>query len=200
MLVWETGVTQAMRTVTYALSLLLLAVGIGLVFLQSPGAARHNFSMLQVHSEKAAPGDEVRVSGYSYTETAVVRFGALDGRVLGRLEPTDNDDIEGTVRIPPDTEPGRHILYAMHEDADGNPTRFPGQAAITVVGEGGAPLDMLTGFELEPRPAGLLVQEAPTMSELVVVALAAAGAAGLLTALVTVVVSRPRRAVGKAEA
>lgn len=178
---------------------LVLAVAVVTLLLSPASAhARHNFSMLEVTPQQAAPGQEVRVSGFSYTETAVVRFGSLDGPVLARVEPSDNNDIAAVVRIPADAEPGRSVLYAMHEDAGGNPTRFPGRAAITVVGPGGVPLGAATGLEVEPRPSGLLVQASPSARDLVLTALAAAGAAGLVLGLATAAMARRRGAVKQA--
>lgn len=165
------------------LLLLVVATGAAVLWWQAPAAARHNFSMLEVDPAQAAPGDEVTVRGFSYTEATQVRFGALDGPVLATLEPSPNNDIEATVRIPADAEPGRHVLFAMHTDVDGNPTRFPGQAAITVVGAGGPPLNVTTGLEVEPRPAGLVLREPASSAELAMVALATVGAASLVTAL-----------------
>lgn len=169
-----------------------LLVALGLLATQAPAFARHNFSMLVAEDQEVAAGDEVAVSGFSYTETAVVRFGAVDGPLLARLEPTENEDIEGTVRIPPDTAPGRYILFAMHEDSAGEPARFPGRAAVTVVGAGGAPLDFRTGLELVERPMGLLVQNSVNVGALVVVALAV-GSVGLVGVLVFGLVSRTGR-------
>ena len=161
---------------------------------QAPAAARHNFSMLEVSPQQTTSGQEVTVSGFSFTKTAVVRFGALDGAVLARLEPTSNNDIRGVVRIPPDTPPGRHILFAMHEDDKGKPTRFPGRAAIIVSGPGGPPLGVNDEFNLESRPIGVLERDSVSLGNLVFVAVAAAGAASLVAGTSLVLSSRRRRA------
>lgn len=170
----------------------MLAMGVvALFWLASPAEARHNFSMLGVQPELSVPGGEVTVSGFSYTKTAVVRFGALDGPVLARLEPTANNDIRGTVRIPDDVKPGRYILFAQHEDANGRPTRFPGRAAIVVAGPGGPPQDLTTGLELEARPHGLVTNdEEVSTASLLAVALGTAGAAALVVGVATVVIRR----------
>lgn len=174
---------------------MLMAVlgGIGVLMGESPAVARHNFSMLEVHPQQAAAGDEVSVWGYSYTKPAFVRFGALDGPVLARLEPTPNNDIQGTVRIPLDARPGRYILFAMHQDEAGRPTRFPGRAAIVVSGPGGPPVNLTTGLELEPRPRGVLERDPVPLTNLVLVGLATAGAGSLLGAIVLVVLPKRRR-------
>lgn len=179
-------------------SLPLILVGlvgsvIGLVSI-SPANARHNFSMLAATPEQAAAGDEITVSGFSYTKTAVVRFGALDGPVLARLEPTANNDIRGTVRIPPETPPGRHVLFAMHQDEQGKPTRFPGRAAIVVSGPGGQPIGVKdTGLELESRPEGVMEEDPVSRGNLLLVAVATAGVGSLLAGIVVVVVAGRRR-------
>ena len=168
--------------------LLVGLLGTLVVFVSdSPANARHNFSMLAVTPQHAAAGDEVTLSGYSYTKTAVVRFGALDGPVLARLEPDSNNDIRGTVRIPPETRPGRHILFAMHQDEQGKPTRFPGRAAIVVAGPGGPPVGAQTGLELEARPEGVLERDSVPLGNLFLVAVATAGLGSLLAGIVLVV-------------
>lgn len=180
----------------YSFSLPFLFVGaIGLAVLvrASPASARHNFSMLAVAPQAAAAGDEVTVFGFSYTKTAVVRFGALDGPVLARLEPTSNNDIRGTVRIPPETRPGRHVLFAMHQDEQGKPTRFPGRAAIVVSGPGGLPAGVQVGLELEARPEGVLERESVPRRNLLVAAVATVGAASLVAGIVLLVAARRRR-------
>jgi hypothetical protein len=161
-----------------------------------PVEARHNFSMLEVSPQQATSGQEVTVSGFSYTKTAVVRFGALDGPVLARLDPTSNNDIRGVVRIPPDTPPGRHVLFAMHEDDKGTPTRFPGRAAITVSGPGGPPLGVDDEAIVEPRPIGVLEQHSVSPGNLLFVAVATAGGASLLAG-VFLVLSARRRSAGE---
>lgn len=161
-----------------------------------PAEARHNFSMLEVSPRQATSGQEVTVSGFSYTKTAVVRFGALDGPVLARLDPTSNNDIGGVVRIPPDTPPGRYILYAMHEDDRGKPTRFPGRAAIIVSGPGGLPLGVDDELRLESRPIGVLEQHSVSQGTLLLVAIATAGGASLVAGLFLVLSARRRSAQG----
>lgn len=174
-----------------------LAVALGSVLTlawQAPAGARHNFSMLEVSPQQTTSGQDVTVSGYSYPKTAVVRFGALDGPVLARLEPTSNNDIRGIVRIPPDTPPGRHILFAMHEDDKGKPTRFPGRAAIIVSGPGGPPAGISEALSLEPRPIGVLERDSASRGDLLVVAAATAGAGSLLAGTYLVLLVRRRNA------
>ena len=149
--------------------------------------------MLAVQPQQAKAGDEVTVSGFSYTKTAVVRFGSLDGPELARLEPTSNNDIGGTVRIPPETPPGRYILFAMHQNEQGKPTRFPGRAAVVVSGPGGPPLGVETDLKVEPRPQGVLEGESVSTGNLFLAAIATVGVASLLVGIVVVITAARRR-------
>ena len=159
-----------------------------------PASGRHNFSMLKVTPELAVAGGEVGVSGFSYpTGTKVaIRFGALDGPVLAELDPTANQDIGGTVRVPAGTTPGRYVLYAVQADAGGKPNRIPGRGALTVAGGGGPPPAVATGLEQEPRPASLVRSRGPGPGRLAVVALVSFALSGLLGAGVVRLLT-PRR-------
>lgn len=170
---------------------IVLSIGLALVR-HEPAEARHNFSMLEVSPQQATSGQEVTVSGFSYTKTAVVRFGALDGPVLARLEPTSNNDIRGVVRIPPEAPPGRHVLFAMHENDNGKPTRFPGRAAIIVSGPGGPPLGFGDEAKPESRPIGVLEQDSASLGTLLFVAVGTAGGASLAAGLFLIVFMRRR--------
>lgn len=160
----------------------------------SPALARHNYSMLEVSPQQATSGQDVIVSGFSYTKTAVIRFGALDGPVLARLEPTANNDIRGVVRIPPDVRPGRYVLYAMHENEQGKPTRFPGRAALVVSGPGGPPIGVGQELALEARPVGVLERDSVPGKNLLFAAVATAGAGSLVAGTVLVLIGRRRNA------
>lgn len=162
------------------LSLVLPAI---VVTLAAPASARHNFSMLKVDPETAAPGTEVAVSGFSYPPRAkvLIRFDAVDGPVMAELQPTSNDDIGGTVRIPPETAPGRYVLFAVQYSDEGRPNRIPGRAALTVISPGGTPPPTPTGLELQARPDTLVRGEGPSAGTLALVALGTLGLAGLLS-------------------
>ncbi len=158
-----------------------------------PASARHNFSMLEVATQQVAAGEEVAVSGFSYTETAYIRLDGLDGPVLTSLEPSDDDVISGIVRIPESAEPGRHVLYAIQQDEAGNPSRFPGKAALTVVEPGGPPLRPLPDTEPDVRPASLIVADPFSFADFLTIALATVGAMSLVTMVVYGFTSRRRR-------
>lgn len=162
-------------------TLLVLVLAI-IACMQVPASARHNFSMLEVDRQELAAGDEVGVSGFSYTDTAYIRFGSVNGQILAELQPSDDDMIKGTARIPVGTPAGRYVLYAVQLDAEGEPRRFPGQAAVTVVEPGGPPLGLTTGFEIEMRPVGLTESASFSIGDFLMLALATIGVLSLLTA------------------
>ncbi len=165
-----------------------------LLVLQAPALGRHNFSMLKVTPELGIAGAEVSVSGFSYPTNVkvAIRFNALDGPVLAELEPTANQDISGTVLIPPGTPSGRYVLYAVQHDEGGRPNRIPGRAAVTVVGSGGPPPAAPTGLELERRPTALAKTEAVGAGRMIGVALGAFAVAALVSLLLARVATSRR--------
>ncbi len=178
-------------------ALIILATGAWVVlFAPAPASARHNFSMLEVASQEVAAGDEVGVSGFSYTDTAYIRFGQLDGPVLAALEPSDDGIISGTVRIPDSTRAGRYVLYAIQQDEAGEPSRFPGEAALTVVTPGGPPLGPARDTEPAVRPVSLIVGDPFTLGDFLTVALATVGVMSLLTMIVYGFASQRRFTLG----
>lgn len=180
------------RRVPTLLSLVVLIVA----SVQMPASARHNFSMLEVDRQEMAAGEEVGLSGFSYTDTAYIRFGSADGQILAELQPSEDDIIEGTAQIPVGAPAGRYVLYAVQQDAQGKPSRFPGQASVTVVEPGGPPLGLATGFEIEARPEDLIESAPFSIGDFLTLALATIGALSLLTAAFYGLFIRRRHASG----
>ena len=182
------------RRVPTLLSLVVLIVA----SVQMPASARHNFSMLEVDRQEIAAGEVVGVSGFSYTDTAYIRFGSIDGQILAELQPSEEDIIKGTAEIPVGTPAGRYVLYAVQQDAEGRPSRFPGQAALTVAAPGGAPLGVTNGFETETRPADLIESASFSAADFVKLALATVGFLSLLTAAIYALFLQPGRSARRA--
>lgn len=180
----------AWRATVVAVCALGLLAGVA----ASAALARHNFSMLEdIEPREVEAGQSVTVAGFSYTDTAEIRFGALDGPLLTRLEPNANDDIEGEVQIPADASPGRYVIYAVQRDGEGDISRYPGQADVWVVDDGGRPLDA-DRVPVEPRATGLIVDDDAGLTSLLVVALGTVAVAGALGVAATSVLSRSGRA------
>lgn len=154
--------------------------------------------MLEVDKQEIAAGEEIGVTGFSYTDTVYIRFGSTDGQILAELQPSEDDIIKGTVQVPVGTPAGRYVLYAVQQDAEGNPSRFPGQAAVTVVGPGGPPLGLTTGFEAEARPVELIQSASFSTGDFLKLALATIGVLSLLTAACYGLLLRQRRSTDEA--
>ncbi len=161
---------------------LFVLAAVLIAYMQAPASARHNFSMLEVDRQEIAAGEQIGVSGFSYTDAVYIRFGSTDGQILAELQPSEDDIIKGTAQIPMRTVAGRYVLYAVQQDAGGKPSRFPGQAAVTVVEAGGSPLGLTTGFETEARTAELIEAAPFSTSDFLKLALATIGVLSLLTA------------------
>lgn len=157
-----------------------LFLALGLVLSAPVAGARHNFSILEVNGAEVSPGDSVTVRGFSYTDTAFIRLGALDGPVLAELQPSDEDIISGEVVIPSDAPPGRTLLYAVQQDSNGAPTRLPGRAALTIKGAG-VSQNQETPLTVEARPSRFAVRGDGSLAITVMVALATAVFLGAVT-------------------
>lgn len=177
---------------------MLSLVAVVIAYLQVPASARHNFSMLEVDRQEIMAGEEIGVSGFSYTDTTFIRFGSTDGQILTELQPSEENVIKGTVQIPTGTVAGRHVLYAVQQDAEGKPSRFPGQAAVTVVEAGGPPLSLTTGLETQARPVELIETDPFSTGDFLQLALATIGALSLLTAAFYGLFLQPRRSAAGA--
>ncbi len=154
--------------------------------------------MLEVDRQEISAGEEIGVSGFSYTDTVYIRFGSTDGQILAELQPSEDDIIKGTAQIPVGTPAGRYVLYAVQQDAEGNPSRFPGQAAVTVVESGGPPLGLTTGFETEARPVELIQSASFSTGDFLKLALATIGVLSLLTVACYGLLLRQRRSTDEA--
>ena len=125
---------------------------------------------LQATPRDAVAGSDVHVTGISYNEDlpVLVRFGALDGPVLGEFTVGEDRRLEGDVTIPATTQPGNYVLVATQQGLDGDPAIIPTRALVSVVGEGGppsvgaplaeTPTDRTTGLaEIDPVSTGSLI-------------------------------------------
>lgn len=188
----------SIRTRAHRLPTTIALIVVIFAFVQIPASARHNFSMLEVDRQEISAGEEIGVSGFSYTDTVYIRFGSTDGQILAELQPSENDIIKGTAQIPVGTPAGRYVLYAVQQDAEGNPSRFPGQAAVTVVESGGPPLGLTTGFETEARPVELIQSASFSTGDFLKLALATIGVLSLLTVACYGLLLRQRRSTDEA--
>ena len=167
----------------------------------SPSFAPH-VAQLQINPEQAKAGQEVTVfgpRGYGRSNPVEIRFGKVDGTVLGTFQP--NEELyamwgPGAVRLPEDLKPGVYDLFATQRLAP-NETHIrgvPARGQVTVLGPGGPPVlgeAPAPGFGEQPT-VGLLEQKPVSNGAILLVALGVAGA-GLFVAGIGAAISSRRR-------
>jgi hypothetical protein len=190
---------QARRMVRRALAA-TLAGGLGLLATATPAFAPH-VAQMQVTPSTAKPGDEVTVfgpRGYGLTNPVQVRWGSVNGPVLGEFPTRDGAFAmwgPGTITIPEDAKPGINHLWVTQQ-LEPNESHIRGVPVQTVIqitdASGAAPV---VGQELNPlqeRPADLIENEAVSGTTLLLIGLGAAGIAMFLAGAAAVVVGRRR--------
>ena len=167
----------------------------------SPSFAPH-VAQLQINPEQANAGQEVTVfgpRGYGRSNPVEIRFGTVDGPVLGTFQP--NEELyamwgPGTVRLPDDLKPGVYDLFATQTlaPAETHIRGVPARGQITILGPGGPPvLSEAPAPAFDEQPAvRLLEDESVSNGTVLLVALGVAGA-GLFVAGMAAAISSRRR-------
>lgn len=152
---------------------------------------------LDVIPRQANAGAEVTLKGVSYNRNPVaVRFNALDGPVLGTLQPTggtgtsSNWNLEGTVRLPADVKPGNYVLIATQPSADGKLTQIPTRGLVSVTGAGAPVVGATAAVDATERPVGLVQGESVSTPAKLLVGLGVGGVALFLAGVAALVASR----------
>ncbi len=168
----------------------------------SPSFAPH-VAQLQINPEQVKAGQEVTVfgpRGYGRTNPVEIRFGKVDGPVLGTFQP--NEELyamwgPGTVRLPEDLKPGVYDLFATQRlaPAETHIRGVPARGQIRVLGPGGPPVlgeAPAPGFGEQPT-VGLLEEKPVSNGAILLVALGVAGAGLFVAGLAAAVSSRRRQ-------
>jgi hypothetical protein len=201
-------VRTALTTTTRRLAAAAMVAGLGLIATAVPAYAPH-VAQMQVTPSVAKPGDQVTVfgpRGYGATNPVQVRWGSVDGPVLGEFRTRETGFAmwgPEQITIPADAKPGIVDLWVTQklEPSEtiirGVPVRTVIQIAdangtVPVVGQPLTP-------QVEPRPADLIESEPASTGTLLLVALGAAGVAMFLAGAAAVLSSR-RRSAGTPEA
>ncbi len=182
-----------------------LVGGLGLLATAVPAYAPH-VAQMQVTPSTAKPGQEVTVfgpRGYGATNPVQVRWGTVDGPVLGEF-PTREGGFAmwgpGTVIIPEDAQPGINHLWVTQQLAP-NETHIRGVPVQTVIqitdANGAAPVVGQNLNAVAERPADLIEDDPVSGGTLLLVALGSAGIAMFLAGAAAVISSR-RRETGQA--
>lgn len=158
---------------------------------------------LNVSPGQARAGQEVTLTGNFYnSKPVVVRFNALDGPVVGTIQPIPQPGgtssvLNGRVAIPADAKPGNYTLIAFQEADVGRTTwGIPSRVLVTVVGDGGAPVSVapMASNADTARPAGLAQGDEVSSGELALVGLGVAGAAMFVAGMAAFFAGRRRPA------
>lgn len=177
-----------------------LVGGLGLLATAVPAYAPH-VAQMQVTPSTAKPGQEVTVfgpRGYGLTNPVQVRWGSVDGPVLGEF-PTREGGFAmwgpGTITIPADAKPGINNLWVTQQLAP-TETHIRGVPVQTVIqitdANGAAPVLGEDTNAVEQRPADLIEDDVVSGGTLLLVALGSAGVAMFLAGVAAVVAGRRR--------
>lgn len=154
---------------------------------------------LEVPVREVKAGEMVTLKGVSYNRSPVlVRFNALDGPVLATIEPTggtatsSNWNLEGTVALPPGTQPGNYVLITTQPGPDGSLTQIPTRALVTVVGASTPVVGASIGTAQPDRPVGLERGESVSTGAKAMVALGVGGVALFIAGMAAMLADRRR--------
>lgn len=172
------------RRATWAV---IMPLVVACVLAAAPPVAASTLATLEVSTHRVRPGDELSFRGWYYNDVkpVVVRWDALDGPVLATVTPDTFGmvhnhfrSIAGTLRIPPDAQPGMHVLLATQDFAPPGKITWgvPARAEVHV-GDGAGPSNLVT----LRRPEAVAATSLPTGPALV-----AAGAVGAAIAAILV--------------
>lgn len=161
---------------------------IGLLAVTSSVSAS-TLATLEVSTNRVRAGEEVSFQGWYYNDVnpVVIRWDALDGPVLATVTPdtfafvhNHFRSISGTLTIPPDAQPGTHVLLATQEFAPPGKITWGVPVRTEIhVGDGGGQTDLGT----IRRPRALSAQTVPDGPALVAAAAVGAAVAGILVRL-----------------
>lgn len=180
-----------------------VAVAAAFTFASATPSLAPHVAQLQVTPGQAKAGEEVTVfgpRGYGRTNPVEVRFGTLDGPVLGKFQPNEEAYAmwgPGTVRIPEDAKPGAYSLFATQTlaPAETHIRGVPARGELTVLGAGGTPvIGATTDAPALPDQdgPGLIEDEPVSTGTVVLVALGVAGGGMFLAGGAALAASRRR--------
>ncbi len=184
-----------------------MAGAVGLIIMSAAVWACIAGPTLDLASRDVRPGEAVTLKGVSYNRhPVVVRFNALDGPVLGTIEPTggsatsSNWNLEGSVTIPAGARPGSYVLIATQPGPDGKLTQIPTRALVNVVGTSTPVLGGTPDAAQAARPAGLDRGDSVSGAAKALMALGVAGVALFIGGTAALIASRPKGAREAAKA
>lgn len=148
---------------------------------------------LELSTDRAKPGDEVSFRGWYYNDIhpVIVRWDRLDGPVVATVTPDTFGvvhnhfrSIAGSLRIPPDAQPGTHLLLATQDFGPPGKITWGVPARTEIhVGDGGGRKEAAT----PRRPDSIVTTTTPDRGGLLAAGAAGAALAGLLVGIAVLV-------------
>jgi len=144
---------------------------------------------LELSADRGMPGQELSFRGWYYNDTHPVRirWNTVDGPVLATVTPDTFGPIHnhfrsiaGILRIPPDAQPGPHLLVATQDFAP--PGKITWGVPVRTRIHVGQPAAERTDVPTPRRPSTVATSTMPDAGQLILTAAAGALFAGVLVA------------------
>ena len=143
---------------------------------------------LELSTDRGMPGQELSFRGWYYNDVhpVMIRWNTVDGPVLATVAPDTFGPIHnhfrsiaGTLRIPPDAQPGPHLVVATQDFAP--PGKITWGVPVRTRLHVGQPAER-TDATTPRRPSTVATSVMPGAAQLILTATAGAAFAGLLVA------------------
>ena len=187
----STAAQMRARLVVVVSAVVLVVVGV-----TAPLRAS-TLATLELSADQGMPGQELTFRGWYYNDTHPVRirWNTVDGPVLATVTPdafgpihNHFRSISGTLRIPPDAQPGPHLVVATQDFAP--PGKITWGVPVRTRLHVGQPAAERTDVPTLRRPSTVAASTTPGAGQLILTATAGALFAGLLVAAM-VLLRRP---------
>ena len=187
----STAARMRARIVVVVPAVLLVLLGV------SAPLRASTLATLELSSERGMPGQELTFRGWYYNDThpVRVRWNTVDGPVLATVTPdtfapihNHFRSIAGTLRIPPDAQPGPHLVVATQDFAP--PGKITWGVPVRTRIQVGQLAAERTDVPTLGRPSTVTTSTTPGAGQLILTATAGALFAGLLVAAM-VLLRRP---------
>lgn len=178
----STAAQMRTRLVVVVSAVLLVLLGV------SAPLRASTLATLELSADRGMPGQELSFRGWYYNDThpVSIRWDTVDGPVLATVTPDTFGPIHnhfrsvtGTLRIPPDAQPGPHLVVATQDFAPPGKITWGVPVRTRIhVGQPTGPTDV----PALRRPSTVAMSTTPGAGQLILTAIAGALFAGLLVA------------------
>ena len=179
----STAARMRARIVVVVSAVLLVLLG------ASASLRASTLATLELSADRGMPGQELTFRGWYYNDVhpVMIRWNTVDGPVLATVTPDTFGpihnhfrSISGTLRIPPDAQPGPHLVVATQDFAP--PGKITWGVPVRTRIHVGQPAAERTDVSTPRRPSAVATSTTPGAAQLILTATAGALFAGLLVA------------------